>query len=155
MGYSINRVEPLHILQLVTICAQHAAFEETSYSSDGKAQALSRALFSHPPRLFGWVAVANGRIIGYATASCEYSTWAASEYLHLDCLYVISGQRNSGIGRALLASVIAFARGCQYAQVQWQTPQWNADARRFYQRLGAMEKTKSRFFLNVGSVNGC
>jgi GNAT superfamily N-acetyltransferase len=150
MDYRIDRVTPWHISQFVALCEKHAAFEKAYYETVGKAQALSSALFSEPPRLYAWVAIAEQVLLGYATASSEYSTWSAAEYLHMDCLFVAAGRRGEGIGRDLLASVVAFARERRYTQVQWQTPSWNRNARRFYQREGAAEKTKARFFLNTG-----
>jgi GNAT superfamily N-acetyltransferase len=149
MEYTINRAEPSQIADLVGLCAQHAEFERAPYTSAGKAEALKIGLFSERPRLYAWVAVANARLIGYTTASPEYSTWSASEYLHMDCLFVVAGHRNEGIGKALFNSVVAFALEFRYAQVQWQTPYWNHDARRFYQRQGAAEQEKRRFLLNT------
>ena len=34
-------------------------------------------------------------------------------------------------------------------EIQWQTPEWNADAARFYRRLGATETVKRRFALEL------
>jgi GNAT superfamily N-acetyltransferase len=50
----------------------------------------------------------------------------------MDCLFIQSEHRDAGIGAALLASVVQLARKNGHAEVQWQTPSWNADARRFY-----------------------
>jgi GNAT superfamily N-acetyltransferase len=47
----------------------------------------------------------------------------------------------------LLAAVADLARRSGCAQIQWQTPEWNEDAARFYRRAGAVEKPKRRFFL--------
>lgn len=37
--------------------------------------------------------------------------------------------------------------GC--AMIQWQTPEFNKRAIKFYKRIGAVGKSKERFFLNV------
>ncbi len=132
---------------LVDLCGEHARFERSTYEATGKAANLRQALFGDTRRLRAWVAVARGDIAGYATASVEYATWAAADYLHLDCLYVRSGNRNSGIGAGLFEAVIRFARDCGYDELQWQTPDWNAGAQRFYRRFGASDQRKVRFRL--------
>jgi hypothetical protein len=50
----------------------------------------------------------------------------------------------------LFEAVRAFARTCDCAAMQWQTPAWNEDAARFYRRLGPREKLKRRFTLPLG-----
>jgi len=134
---------------LVVMCAEHAEFERFAYEPQGKARLLCTALFAPPPRLFAWVAVIDEIPAGYATASAEYSTWGACEYLHMDCLFVRAGHRGAGIGAALMDSVVQMARQRFVGEVQWQTPQWNADASRFYRRRGASEAAKLRFVLDV------
>jgi GNAT superfamily N-acetyltransferase len=111
-------------------------------------------LFSISPRLFAWVASRDGRgLLGYATATSEYSTWNAREFLHMDCLFVKSGHRGAGIGAHLLASVLGFAHESGFKEAQWQTPHWNDDARRFYRRHGAVDHQKWRFVLSVLDSN--
>ncbi|MFJ2703815.1 hypothetical protein ACIO3R_11520 [Streptomyces sp. NPDC087428] len=41
------------------------------------------------------------------------------------------------------------ARVLRLSQIRWQTPSWDADAIRFYDRLGARAKEKRRFFLSA------
>ncbi len=79
------------------------------------------------------------------TATREFSTWRAAAFMHMDCLYVLAGYRNMGIGVRLMAALRDFCASEDIDQVQWQTPDWNNDAARFYQRLGARQRTKRRF----------
>lgn len=85
--------------------------------------------------------------IGYASATLDFSTLDQATYLHMDCLFVRDAWRGHGIGRLLWNAVHAFAgeRGCR--NMQWQTPEWNIDAARFYRRLGAREMIKRRYVL--------
>jgi GNAT superfamily N-acetyltransferase len=52
-----------------------------------------------------------------------------------------------GVGAALMAALVSFARERGYAEVQWQTPDWNTEAERFYRREGALAQAKLRFSL--------
>ncbi len=139
---------------LVALCGDHAQYEGATLEPAGMAERLARALFATPPRLHAWVADAGGDLLGYATATTEFSTWQAREFLHMDCLFVRDGRRGDGIGASLLAAVIAAARRVGCVEIQWQTPDWNADAARFYRRAGAVEKPRRRFFLQLEDRGG-
>jgi GNAT superfamily N-acetyltransferase len=149
-AYTIRCARPQDIAELTALCKEHAHFERVTYDTAAKADRLAEALFSASPRLYAWVAVAGERgIMGYATAAPEYSTWSAREYLHMDCLFVRSALRRAGVGASLLHSVIGLARALGHREVQWQTPQWNVDASRFYRRHGGVDQHKLRFVLGV------
>lgn len=135
--------------ELVVMCGEHASYERAACDPEGLTDRLRHALRSRHPRLHAWVADAGDGLVGYATAAAEFSTWAGREYLHMDCLFVRDGWRGAGIGAALLAAVVAHARKCRCAEIQWQTPVWNEGAARFYRRAGAQEQSRRRFFLAV------
>jgi hypothetical protein len=42
---------------------------------------------------------------------------------------------------------------CGDDEIQWQTPTWNTDARRFYERLGARPAEKIRYTLPAGTAH--
>jgi GNAT superfamily N-acetyltransferase len=150
--FVVRRAQLVDVEALVGLCKEHADFERVGYDANGKAARLSAALFSNAPRLYAWVAVTTSdALVGYATASREYSTWSACEYLHMDCLFVRSNAHGAGLGAALLNAVVALARDLGVAEIQWQTPDWNVEASRFYQTHGgiAKEKEKLRFTLDI------
>jgi GNAT superfamily N-acetyltransferase len=149
LRWRVRTIEPGDLRELIGLCAEHARYERADFDARGKARRLRRALFDAPARLRAWVADADDRLIGYATATAEFSTWAAAEYLHLDCLFVSAPERGRGIGAALLRAVTQAARVQRLAEMQWQTPEWNADAIGFYRRLGALDQAKRRFVLRI------
>ncbi len=134
--------------QLVCLCAEHAAFERARIETSGLATRLECLLHS-PSSLYAWVAVAHARLVGYASASLEVSTWRGAQFVHMDCLYVQAQWRGSGIGVQLIEAVKQLARTRGLNEIQWQTPIWNERAARFYLRLGAVEKLKRRFTLGA------
>jgi GNAT superfamily N-acetyltransferase len=137
---------------VVELCREHAQFERFDYEATGKAARLGTALSCDPPRLYAWVGGIGDELVGYATAAREYSTLRAGEYLHMDCLFVRESARGAGIGAALLHAVVASARALGLSEIQWQTPEWNADASRFYQRHGGIARHKLRFTLDTGTA---
>lgn len=139
--------------QLIELCAEHAEFERMSYERQGKLDKLRRALAAKHPMLCGWVAESEGRLCGYATATIDFSTWCAEPFMHLDCLYVREAYRGHGVGRRLLQAVVEEARWRDIRELQWQTPDWNTDADRFYRRLGAVARAKLRYTLQLQAVS--
>ncbi|HEU5374812.1 MAG TPA: GNAT family N-acetyltransferase [Ktedonobacteraceae bacterium] len=151
--YCIRAVSHQDLEVLLSLCAEHAAYEGARYAPEGKADALACALFADPPRLYAWVVEQRGRLVGYATATQEFSTWDATSFLHLDCLYLREEARGTGLGRQLVREIAWLARQLGCVNVQWQTPVWNERAIRFYQRLGAIGKQKVRFCFAGETLN--
>jgi GNAT superfamily N-acetyltransferase len=83
---------------------------------------------------------------GFFHAGCR------AHYLHLDCLFVREGWRNRAIGRQLWQALHDFALALDCRQMQWQTPEWNTGAARFYLRLGACELRKRRYVLALDAT---
>lgn len=152
MNYKIRSAEPGDIEELVTLCAEHAAYEKASFDPNGMAERLRIFLFQDQ-RFFCFVAVDDSdTLCGYATCMLEFSTWDAELYLHMDCLYLRPEARNRGIGDSFMRIIAAKAIELKCSQIQWQTPQWNIDAIRFYRRLGATSREKLRMYLNQETI---
>lgn len=146
---SIRPMEPGDLDELVRLCAEHASFERSPFTHDGQAERLREALFAEPPRLVAWLLQIDGRAEGFASASLEYSTWQARDYLHLDCIYLRPAARGRGWGSRLLSAVTAHAERMGCREVQWQTPPWNEKAIAFYEAKGARALPKMRFSLSL------
>jgi GNAT superfamily N-acetyltransferase len=149
LPWTVRRAGPVDVGTLVALCAEHARYERAAYDPNDKAARLERVLSQEPSRLTAWVAEVDGTAIGYVAATSEFSTWSASDFLHMDCLFVREGYRGLGVGAALMATLVVFARERGYAEVQWQTPDWNTEAERFYRREGALAQGKLRFSLAI------
>jgi GNAT superfamily N-acetyltransferase len=151
---TIRQIEAADLEQLIGLCAEHAAFERAKYERNGKIEKLRVAFDRTHPMLCGWIAECGGGFVGYATATIDFSTWNAEAFMHLDCLYVRDAHRGHGIGRRLMQAALEEARRRGIREMQWQTPDWNTDADRFYIRLGAAARRKLRYSLLVGR-DGC
>ncbi|WP_266168742.1 GNAT family N-acetyltransferase [Dyella subtropica] len=146
---TVRRAYGADVDRLVPLCAEHAAYERISHAGDQRIDALIHALDSSPAHLHAWIAEAGDSAVGYVTATLDFSTLDRAVFLHMDCLYVREGWRGRAIGWRLWREVYDFARAHGCRNMQWQTPQWNEDAARFYRRLGASELSKRRFTLVV------
>jgi GNAT superfamily N-acetyltransferase len=135
---------------LLELCAAHAEYERAPFVRDGQVLRWATSFFATAPRAWCLVVEADGRLVGYATWSHEFSTWRASEYVHVDCLYLEAAYRGRGFGRDLMLAIVerAAARG---HHLEWQTPTWNVSASRFYERLGARPAAKTRYTYDPAS----
>lgn len=138
---------PSDAQNLAQLCAEHAAYERIPYEARGHAQRLREAL--HAGRLKAWVleSAEEGGYLGYAACTLDFATLTGRPFLHLDCLYLRPEARGRGLGSRLLEAAFAYGRDRGCRQVQWQTPDWNEGAIRFYARAGATHALKARFSL--------
>jgi GNAT superfamily N-acetyltransferase len=148
----VREATPGDIPNLIQLIHEHTAFERAAPPSDDLAVRLAGLLFAPAPRLHAIVAEIEDVIVGYSTASLETSTWRGREFLHMDCLYLREDARGSGVGGMLLDAVRRLAIELGVDQVEWQTPQWNEGAVRFYDRTGAERNPKHRYTLTVGDA---
>lgn len=147
MNYTIRVAKPSDIAEIIQLCAEHAAYEKAAYSPNGKSDKLAHYLFSDTPRLYCIIAEIENKIVGYATYMFEFSTWDASLYVHMDCLFLRESYRGFGIGEALVDKIKAEAKQNNCSLIQWQTPVFNERAIKFYYRIGATSKEKLRMYL--------
>lgn len=145
----IRFVENKDINSLVHLCQLHAIFEKSEYNPSGKAQELKKHLFSENPTLYCLVVEIEKEIIGYATYMKQFSTWDASFYVYMDCLFLTEKSRGFGIGEKLINRIKQEAKKLDCDLIQWQTPEFNTRAMKFYDRIGGVSKTKERYFLNL------
>lgn len=149
MEFTIRECKATDLDTLVALCAKHANYERATYEARGKKEKLNDALFSDNKKLYGIVAEVAGEVIGYATYTFDFSTWEAQKFIYLDCLYLEAAYRNFGIGQALMEKVIEIGQTQNCINMQWQTPDFNEKAIRFYKRIGGIGKEKVRFTLPI------
>lgn len=147
----LRKAVPADIGQLVELCQLHAEYEGATYDPMGKAEKLAQVLVADPAVLHCLVAVSGSTLLGYATATKEFSTWDADYYLHMDCLYLRAEARGLGLGTQFINQLKALARQLNCSHLQWQTPANNDKAIAFYHQQQARSKDKKRFYLDAGA----
>lgn len=91
-------------------------------------------------RFDAFVAFEEGKAVGYAMIYERYSSFAAQPTLWLEDMYVTPGARKRGLGKALMREVAREAqrRGC--ARAEWAVLDWNTEAMKVYEAMGATKK---------------
>jgi GNAT superfamily N-acetyltransferase len=122
------------IAELIRSLARYERLEHEVVMTEEK---LTDSLFGERRYAETIIAEDDGEPVGFALFFHNYSTFLAQPGLYLEDLFVVPEKRGGGVGRALLERLaqIAVERGC--GRLEWAVLDWNVDAIRFYQRLGA------------------
>jgi GNAT superfamily N-acetyltransferase len=148
----IRRAQFDDVDDVIKLMGEHARHEQST-PPRANADSLRRLLFAPDAPIKCWVAVEAAsvvaRVVGYATTTIDWSTWHCEPFIYLDTLFVHEHYRSNGVGAMLLDAVITHAHDAGIATIEWQTPIWNTDAARFYQRRGAVAHEKYRFVLDL------
>ena len=98
---------------------------------------LRETLFGPRPAAEVVLALSGETRAGFALFFHNYSTFLARPGLYLEDLFVFPEFRGHGLGKLLLAHLaqIALDRGC--GRFEWSVLDWNVDAIRFYESVGA------------------
>lgn len=149
LKYQIRTCRPADIDDLMVLIEKHAEYEKAAYNATGKKEKLTAALFDDKAHLHCIVAEVNDQVIGYATYTFDFSTWDAGWFIYLDCLYIEEAYRSYGIGQVLIDKVKEIGKNRNCINMQWQTPDFNVRAIKFYNRIGGIGKNKVRFTLDL------
>ncbi|HEX5971623.1 MAG TPA: GNAT family N-acetyltransferase [Gemmatimonadaceae bacterium] len=115
-----------------------AEYERLAHECIASEALLRESLFGDAPAAQVVLAMAGRDAAGFALWFRNYSTFLARPGIYLEDLFVFPAFRGRGIGRRLLQHLaqVAVARG--YGRLEWAVLDWNVDAIRFYESLGAV-----------------
>lgn len=99
---------------------------------------LRETLFGAAPAAEVVLARHGDETVGFALWFRSYSTFLARPGIYLEDLFVFPAWRGRGLGRRLLAHLAQIAVERGYGRVEWAVLDWNVDAIRFYESLGAL-----------------
>jgi GNAT superfamily N-acetyltransferase len=134
---TIRPAEASDVPTLADLIRQLSRYEKLEHEVSMTEEMLANGLFG--PRQYAEAVLAEeeGRPVGFALFFHSYSTFLAQPGIYLEDLFVLPEHRGHGVGRALLRHLarLAVERGC--GRLEWAVLDWNEDAIRFYERLGA------------------
>ena len=145
IAFVLRPAELRDVAPIVALIRELAEFEKLTHLLQVTPEKLRPQLFGEKAVAEAMVAevaegaVAEGesRVVGFALFFTNFSTFLAQPGLYLEDLYVKPAHRGAGIGEALLTRLARLAGERDYGRFEWSVLDWNQDAIRFYERMGA------------------
>jgi len=115
-----------------------AVYERAPDAVEATQADFRAALFPQEgvPTAFVHVAVVNGTVVGMAIWYVTFSTWLGRGGIWLEDVFVSPKHRESGLGKALLATLAAACAERGYGRLEWCVLKWNSPAIGFYNSTG-------------------
>ena len=136
-SHTLRPATPADLPAIVGLIRELAAFEKLLHLVVVTPESLQPHLFGPRPAAEAVVGEVGGEVVAFALFFTNFSTFLGRPGLYLEDLYVQPAQRGRGIGKALLEHLgaLAVARGC--GRFEWSVLDWNENAIRFYEGMGA------------------
>jgi len=136
---NIRNAVAADIPQILFFVKELAEFEREADKVVATEALLHEAMFGGDrPAAEALIAEIDEKPVGMALFFHNFSTWTGWRGLYLEDLYVTPEARGAGVGTALLKYLAGLAvdRGC--TRFEWAVLDWNVDAQKFYQSMGAV-----------------
>ena len=128
---------PRDLPVIVQLIQELAEFENLSHLCEVTQEQLGPHLFGPRPVAECLLGDIHGETVAFALYFTNFSTFLAQPGLYLEDLYVRPAHRRSGLGKAMLVHLAELACERGYRRFDWTVLNWNEDAIRFYEKLGA------------------
>ena len=136
-GALLRPAELRDVQAIVGLIRELAEFEKLTHLLQATPERLRPHLFGEKPVAEAMVAELEGEVVAFALYFTNFSTFLAQPGLYLEDLYVQPAHRGKGIGEAMLTRLGRLAAERGYGRFEWSVLDWNENAIRFYERMGA------------------
>jgi len=136
-SHLLRAAEPRDVPAIVGLIGELAEFENLTALLQVTPETLAPHLFGPRPAAECLVGEVGGQVVAFALFFPNFSTFLGKPGLYLEDLYVQPAHRKSGLGQALFVRLarLAAERGC--GRFEWSVLDWNVNAIRFYEKMGA------------------
>ncbi|MES3023794.1 MAG: GNAT family N-acetyltransferase [Pseudomonadota bacterium] len=135
--FSIRPAAPSDVPHIHGMIVELAVFEKLEHLVVASEAMLHEGLFGARPACEAIVGEVDGEVVTFALYFHNFSTFLSRKGLYLEDLYVKQTHRGAGYGRQMLVALaqIALERNC--GRFEWSVLDWNSNAIRFYEGMGA------------------
>lgn len=137
-GFTLRFAEPSDVPLILRFIQDLAEYERLAHECIATEDTLRDTLFAERPYAEVLLGSFERTATGFALFYTSYSTFLARPGIYLEDLFVQPEWRGRGFGRALLEQVARIAVERDRGRLEWAVLDWNVDAIRFYERLGAV-----------------
>ena len=137
MKIKIRKARKTDSGDIIRLICELAKFEKLTPPDIISSIRLLKDAFSKNPRFKVLVAEFGKELIGYAFYFFTYSTFLARPTLFLEDIFVSGNERNKGVGKLFWNELLKTAKKNKCGRMEWIVLDWNKNAIKFYQNLGA------------------
>jgi GNAT superfamily N-acetyltransferase len=136
-AFVLRAAELRDVAAIVGLIRELADFEKLTHLVQVTPEKLRPQLFGEHAAAEALVAERGGEVVAFALFFKNFSTFLARPGIYLEDLYVKPEHRGHGIGKALLNRLAALAVERDCGRFEWSVLDWNVDAIRLYEGMGA------------------
>ncbi len=125
------------VAAIMAMIRELAVFEKLEHLVVADEAMLREEMFGAKPGVEGIVGEAAGEVVSYALFFHNFSTFLCKKGLYLEDLYVKQDRRGAGYGKQMLAALAKIAVERQCGRFEWSVLDWNVNAIKFYEQMGA------------------
>jgi GNAT superfamily N-acetyltransferase len=133
----IRTATPDDVPVVLALVHELATYEREPDAVVASESGFHDALFGDAAFASCHVAELDGDVVGFALWFRNFSTWLGKPGIYLEDLFVKPDARGTGLGKALLMTLVDIARERGYGRVEWSVLDWNEPAIGFYRSIGA------------------
>ena len=135
--FSIRPAQPSDVVHIHGMILELAVFEKLEHMVVATEAWLHEGLFGVKPVCEAIVGVEDGQVVTFALFFHNFSTFLTRKGLYLEDLYVQQAHRGKGYGRQMLVALAQLALERQCGRFEWTVLDWNENAIKLYQGMGA------------------
>ena len=133
----IRPAQPDDVAAIFGMIYELAVFEKLEHMVVANEAMLHEGLFSAKPSAEAIVGVADGEVVTFALFFHNFSTFLCRKGLYLEDLYVKQSCRGKGYGKQMLVALAKLAVERECGRFEWSVLDWNVNAIKFYESVGA------------------
>ena len=134
---NIRPARPEDVASIMAMIRELAVFEKLEHLVVADEAMLHAEMFGAKPGVEGIVGEEGGEVVTYALFFHNFSTFLCKKGLYLEDLYVKQNRRGAGYGKQMLAALAKIAVERQCGRFEWSVLDWNVNAIKFYEQMGA------------------
>ena len=152
MKLQIRTGKSADIPVIARLIRELARFEKLEHEVTMTEELLAENLFGRHRYAETLIAEDAGTPIGFALFFHTFSTFLARPGIYLEDLFVVPEHRSHGVGRALLTRLARLALERDCGRLEWAVLNWNVEAIKFYERLGARPNSEWTIYRLAGEA---
>ncbi|MEO8210919.1 MAG: GNAT family N-acetyltransferase [bacterium] len=131
---------------ILNLINELADFEKLLAPDKSACRRLIKDAFTNNPLFRILLAEVDSVIAGYAFYFYTYSSFKAKKTLYLEDIFISEIFRSKGIGKLFFNELIKIAKKNKCGAMEWIVLDWNENAIKFYDKLGANEKKEWKIY---------